>query len=117
MKELRVYKNKDLVGKSGKTHSFSGISMSEYNGDYQLKTKGIYYIGRTEESDNVVDYFNLNISYDIPDTFSYFATNLMNDDEFFSYHFFIYDSSSREEDFLKKVLDDLNLEKYIKPIL
>lgn len=117
MEELRNYKDKDLVGKSGKKYIFSGHSMLDYDGSYDLNTKGIYYIGQTNGNNNVIDYFNLNISYDIPDTFSYFKRNLINDDEFSDYHFFIYDAHGREDSLLKTVLDDLSLEKYLKPIL
>jgi hypothetical protein len=116
MEELRVYKNKDLKGKSGKVHRFSGYSFEHYDYSYNFKINGIYYIGLTDDHDYVIDYFQLNFSHQLFDTFNYFKMNLSADSNFNNYHFFIYEGHNEDEVTIESVIADLNLEKYLKPM-
>ncbi|MBW3523837.1 MULTISPECIES: hypothetical protein [unclassified Chryseobacterium] len=116
MEELRVYKKKNLIGKSGQVHRFSGYSFAHYDYSYNFKINGIYYIGLTDDYNCVVDYFQLNFSQQLFDTFDYFKRNLLSDSKFSNYHFFIYEEHDEDKVKIESVLDDLNLEKHLKPL-
>lgn len=119
MAELkRVYKSKNLIGKSFKEYNFSGYSMKNYELiEEPSKDKGIFFIGKIDDDDRVQDHFELQYTDDIFGKFKYYKHYILQFCKNDIYHFFVLEEDDNSQIFLDNTIIDLNKENYIKKLI
>ncbi len=101
---LRDYKSKNLIGVSGTEYVFSGLSLENYEYNGQPTMNGLFYIGKIDEDNNVIDQFDLTFSYDVYRSFGEYKANMKKVNINDMYHFFIYNGDDGT------TLDNINID-------
>jgi len=113
---LRYYENKNLVGISGTEYKFSGISFKKYElGTKYPAINGIYYLGKIDTQNSVVDYFELQFTDELFEKFDLLKRTIFDNIDNDIYHFFVYEGNDNSVS-LKEVCSDLKRAIYTKKL-
>lgn len=110
----RVYKSKNLKGLSNNEYYFCGYSPKLEFPDDAEKVEGIFYIGKLDEDDRVIDHFDLGFTYDILATFNKYREHEKLQDDSDLLHVFFYEGKDKMT--LEEIIKDLEKQEYKKDL-